>query len=91
MMEIRNVHSSTIKDKAALFIATIIFTSLLDLILPCAGVPETQWHNNNTTIAQSVQNTQDDGSLVDELQPQTDSIDRSPPTDHSRDENFIAF
>lgn len=91
MMEIRNVHSSTIKDKAALFIVTIVFTSLLGLILSCAGVPEKQWHNNGMTVGQSVQDTQDDGSLADELQPQTDSIDRSPPTDHSRNENFIAF
>ncbi len=91
MMEIRNVHSSTIKDKAALFIVTIVFTSLLGLILSCAGVPEKQWHNNGMTVGQSVQDTQDDGSLADELQPQTDSIDRSPPTDHSRNENFIVF
>ncbi|HNZ65298.1 MAG TPA: DUF1566 domain-containing protein [Smithella sp.] len=91
MMEIRNVQSSTIKDKAALFIVTSVFTSMLGLILSCAGVPEKQWHNNSTTIGQSVRDTQDDGSLADELQPQTDSIGRSPATDHSRDDNFVAL
>ncbi len=90
MMKIRNVQSTTIKDKAVLFIVTIAFISMLGLVLSCAGMPEKKSHNADTPPGKSVQDTYEGGSLAETMPLQTNPDESSTVTDHHRLENFIA-